>query len=68
MRPDGDLYFSIIEMSPDGQHVVVRVIWQPGQMWLWIVGPMIAIGSWIAIWPTRRRAEARVPAGAVVAP
>ncbi|MBA2321179.1 MAG: heme lyase CcmF/NrfE family subunit, partial [Deltaproteobacteria bacterium] len=67
VRPEGDLYFSLIEMTPDGNEVVVRIIWQPGQMWLWLVGPMIAIGSWIAIWPTRRKAEARVPAGAAVA-
>jgi cytochrome c-type biogenesis protein CcmF len=54
-RPEGDLYLSLLELDPDGNHAVLRVIWQPGIGWLWFVGPIVAIGAWIAIWPQRRR-------------
>ncbi len=67
-RPEGDLYFSLIEMSPTGEHVVVRVIWQPAQMWLWFAGPLILIGSWIAIWPQRKREAARIPRSVLATP
>ncbi|MEQ1503532.1 MAG: heme lyase CcmF/NrfE family subunit [Myxococcota bacterium] len=66
-RPSGDLYFSLIDLGADGASVVVRVISQPFQVWLWFSGPIIALGALIALWPQRERAaeasSARVAAG-----
>jgi cytochrome c-type biogenesis protein CcmF len=60
-RPTGDLYFSLIDVSKgeggarQGQSVVVRVIHQPYQIWLWFSGPIIMLGTLIALWPERER-------------
>lgn len=61
-RPHGDLYFSLMNLTPNGDHAGLRVIWQPYVAWLWLVGPIILLGSWIAIWPARKKAAAVVPA------
>ena len=54
-RPWGDLYFSIISVPGDGASAVLRLIWQPFQVWLWLSAPMILLGSLIAAWPERRK-------------
>ena len=54
-RPWGDLYFSIISVPGDGSSAVLRLIWQPFQVWLWLSAPMILLGSLIAAWPERRK-------------
>jgi cytochrome c-type biogenesis protein CcmF len=54
-RPTGDLYFSILELAPDGGSVVVRVMSHPWQVWLWVSAAVIALGSLIAMWPVARR-------------
>ncbi len=59
--PTGDLYLSLIEATPS--RVVVRVIHQPYQVWMWWSAPLIFVGSLIAIWPASRRR--RVAADAV---
>lgn len=55
--PVADLYFSIIEVPPDGNSAVVRVIRQPGMLWLWVSSPVIALGTLICLWPAARRRE-----------
>ncbi|MFT4627068.1 MAG: cytochrome c-type biogenesis protein CcmF [Myxococcota bacterium] len=54
-RPTGDLYFSILELAPDGKNVVVRLMSHPYQVWLWIAAAVIALGSLISLWPAGRR-------------
>ncbi|MEZ4240269.1 MAG: heme lyase CcmF/NrfE family subunit [Myxococcota bacterium] len=70
-RPTGDLYFSLIDIGTNngGQKVVVRMIHQPYQMWLWFSAPIIALGTLISLWPERERGRSasRSPAPHVVA-
>ncbi len=63
-RPWGDLYFSIISVPGDGKSAVLRLIWQPFQMWLWLAAPVIALGSLIAAWPERKREKEATAAAA----
>lgn len=66
-RPWGDLYFSIISVPGDGSSAVVRLIWQPFQVWLWLSAPMVFLGTLICLWPERRRASASSTAAAPAA-
>jgi cytochrome c-type biogenesis protein CcmF len=70
-RPSYDLYFSLIEVAKgDGATVVVRLIHQPYQMWMWWSAPIIALGSLLALWPQRAKEAGAAPApaaGAAVA-
>ncbi len=54
-RPTGDLYLTILELPADGKSVVIRMMYHPFQVWLWIAAAVIALGSLIAMWPDRRR-------------
>jgi cytochrome c-type biogenesis protein CcmF len=62
-RPNFDLYFSLIDLGMQGNTVVVRLIYQPYQVWLWFSSPLIFLGIAMAIWPQRERqaATAAVP-------
>jgi cytochrome c-type biogenesis protein CcmF len=51
----GDLYFSLIDLGNQGDTVVVRVISQPYQVWLWFSAPIIVLGTLISLWPQRER-------------
>lgn len=51
--PTGDLYFSLIEIPPDGKSVQLKLIEQPYMMWLWWSAPLIFLGTLIAAWPAR---------------
>lgn len=67
---NGDLYFSLIEVGRgDGSTVIVRLIHQPYQIWLWFAAPVIALGTLISLWPQRKqeRAAAALPSSDVVA-
>lgn len=60
---NGDLYFSLIEVGRgDGTTVIVRLIHQPYQVWLWLAAPVIALGSLISLWPQRDRQRAAASA------
>lgn len=61
-RANGDLYFSLIDSGAmmGGDKIVVRMIFQPYQMWLWFSAPIVALGTLIALWPQRERGR---PAG-----
>jgi cytochrome c-type biogenesis protein CcmF len=64
-RASGDLYFSLIDLGNEGSTVVVRLIYQPFQYWLWLSAPVIMLGTLIALWPQKERqrstAAATVP-------
>lgn len=51
----GDLYLSLIEVDDAGNSVVLRVIYQPYQVWLWVAAAVIALGSVLAAWPQATR-------------
>ena len=55
----GDLYLSLIEV--EGGRVVVRLISQPYQVWMWWSAPLIFLGTVLAIWPATRKARQPVP-------
>lgn len=64
-RPSFDLYFSLIEVAKgDGATVVVRLIHQPYQMWLWWSAPIIALGTLISLWPQRQAERKGAPVAA----
>jgi cytochrome c-type biogenesis protein CcmF len=65
-RPVGDLYLSLLEVGPDGQSVVVRAMYHPFQVWLWVSLVVIGLGSLLAFWPEPRAKPAALPQGAVV--
>jgi len=69
-RATGDLYFSLIDLGNKGDTIVIRLIYQPFQMWLWFSGPVILIGTFIAAWPQqeRRGAPASASMGNVAVP
>jgi len=56
--PTGDLYFSILQLdepSPGNWTVIVRLIDQPYQTWLWWSAPLMALGTLITLIPARRQ-------------
>jgi len=59
-----DLYFSILQVSDTKQNIIVRVIHEPFQMWLWVSMFVMAAGTAITLVPAsavsavRRRVEA----------
>jgi cytochrome c-type biogenesis protein CcmF len=48
-----DLYSSVIGFGPD--EATFRLFLNPGVMWLWVGGLVIALGGILAAWPSRRR-------------
>ena len=59
-----DLYSSVIGFA-DGR-ATFRVFLNPGVMWLWVGGFVVAMGGLLAAWPDRRRlAPLPVPGEAV---
>ncbi|MBX2802887.1 MAG: heme lyase CcmF/NrfE family subunit [Myxococcales bacterium] len=60
-----DLYFSILQVSQDKSNVIIRLIHEPFQVWLWFSAPIVALGTLIAVWPMRRsRKEGGADTGA----
>jgi len=55
--PLGDLYLSLVELDNDANYVVVRAIFMPAMLWLWVAPLLMGLGSLIAIWPARRRSH-----------
>ncbi len=53
--PTHDLYFSILQVSETQQNIIVRVIHEPFQVWLWVSMAVIAGGSVIVLLPAARR-------------
>ena len=57
--PVEDLYVVLSENLPNGS-VGFRVLVNPLIWWMWVAGPVLVVGTVVALWPQRRRATARV--------
>ena len=51
----GDLYATVLGFEDEGARASFRFLRNPGVMWLWVGGAVIAIGAVLAAWPSRRR-------------
>ena len=58
--PLEDIYVIPNDFFPDGT-VGFRILVNPLVMWMWVAGPIVVVGTLIALWPERRpvRATAR---------
>ena len=69
--PREDVYVLFSEVQPDGESAVFRLLVNPLVWWMWLAGPFVLLGTVVALWPSRQRAVASVPAalpgGAVTA-
>jgi cytochrome c-type biogenesis protein CcmF len=60
-----DLYSSLIGVEGSGRLATFRFFLNPGVLWLWVGGCIMALGGLIALWPERRRlVAAAVPSAA----
>jgi cytochrome c-type biogenesis protein CcmF len=59
--PIEDLYVLFSEAHPDGQSGAFRVLVNPLVWWMWLSGPMLLLGTVIALWPSRQHAALVVP-------
>ena len=64
--PVEDFYVVPSENLPDGD-VGFRILVNPLIWWMWVAGPVMVLGTVIALWPEPSRALARVPSRAQVA-
>ena len=58
--PVEDLYIVPSENLPDGR-VGFRILVNPLIWWMWVAGPVMMVGTVIALWPQPVRSPARVP-------
>ena len=63
--PIEDLYVIPGEFLDDGR-ALFRIFVNPLVMWMWVAGPMLVLGTLVALWPQREPAAlyARAPAAA----
>jgi cytochrome c-type biogenesis protein CcmF len=54
-----DLYASVLGFDPEG--ATFRFFLNPGVMWIWVGGGIMALGGLLAAWPSRRRATPLLP-------
>ena len=59
--PVEDFYVVPSENLPDGD-VGFRLLVNPLIWWMWVAGPVMVLGTVIALWPEPSRVTARVPA------
>ena len=59
--PVEDLYVVSSESLEDGR-VVFRVLVNPLVWWMWLAGPVLILGTVVALWPQRRLSLAAAPA------
>ncbi|MCH7605762.1 MAG: heme lyase CcmF/NrfE family subunit [Chloroflexi bacterium] len=59
--PIEDLYVVSSENLPDGR-VGFRILVNPLIWWMWVAGPVVVLGTVVALWPQRSRAPVRIPA------
>ncbi len=60
--PKEDLYVMFSEVQPDGESAVFRLLVNPLVWWMWAAGPIVILGTVLALWPARQRATAYVTA------
>ena len=58
--PVDDLYVIFSEVQPDGQTAAFRLLVNPMVWWIWAAGPIVILGTVVALWPVRQRAAAYV--------
>ena len=58
--PVEDLYIVPSENLPDGS-VGFRILVNPLIWWMWVAGPVMMVGTVVALWPQKIRAPAPVP-------
>lgn len=58
--PFRDVYVVLVGLTPDGL-ARISVFINPMMMWIWVGGLMMALGSIVAVWPSRRPREAVAP-------
>jgi cytochrome c-type biogenesis protein CcmF len=57
-----DLYSSVLGFEGDaGDRATFRFLLNPGVMWLWVGGGVMALGALLAAWPARRRTRLPEP-------
>jgi cytochrome c-type biogenesis protein CcmF len=59
--PVADLYIIFSELQPDGRTAAFRLLLNPLVWWMWAAGPLLILGTVVALWPARQRALAYVP-------
>ena len=64
--PVEDFYVVPSENLPDGD-VGFRILINPLIWWMWVAGPVMVLGTIIALWPEPARAVVRVPSQAAAA-
>ncbi|MEX2431547.1 MAG: cytochrome c-type biogenesis CcmF C-terminal domain-containing protein, partial [Dehalococcoidia bacterium] len=67
-NPQEDLYIIFSELQPDGQTAAFRLLVNPMVWWMWVAGPVMVLGTVIALWPARQRAASYVSAPAQTSP
>jgi cytochrome c-type biogenesis protein CcmF len=50
-----DMYSSLMGFTGGGDEATFRFFLNPGVMWLWVGGGIVALGGLLAAWPGRRR-------------
>jgi cytochrome c-type biogenesis protein CcmF len=50
-----DLYSSLVGVEGGGSLATFRFFLNPGVLWLWVGGGVMALGGLFALWPERRR-------------
>ncbi|HJP66455.1 MAG TPA: heme lyase CcmF/NrfE family subunit [Actinomycetota bacterium] len=60
-----DMYSSLIGVDPGGTRATFRFFINPGVMWLWVGGFVVASGGLLAAWPAARR---QAPVSSPLAP
>ena len=49
----GDLYFSLMQVEPNGRYASVRLMTMPAVIWLWIAAPLFLLSAVVILWPDR---------------
>jgi cytochrome c-type biogenesis protein CcmF len=57
-----DLYASVVVVDAGGRTATFRFFLNPGVLWLWVGGAIVALGGLLAMWPSRRRSLPAAPA------
>jgi cytochrome c biogenesis factor len=55
-----DFYVVPSENLPDGS-VGFRILVNPLIWWMWVAGPVLVLGTVVALWPQRTRESVRAP-------
>ncbi|MBA3552444.1 MAG: cytochrome c biogenesis protein CcsA, partial [Actinobacteria bacterium] len=57
-----DFYSSVLAFEDGGARATLRFFINPGVLWLWVGGAVMALGGLLAAWPGQRRAATPDPA------